>query len=197
MSPRGRPAAFLDRDGTIVRDANYLRDPDEVELIPGAADAIRRLNARGIAVIVVTNQSGIARGWLDLDDYEAVRHRLDTLLATETAAAPRAHIDASYMCPHHPDVSGPCDCRKPGLALYRQAIAEHALDPARSVFIGDRWRDVVPANGLGGLGILLDVESTPPEDRDRARGESIVVARSLRDAVDLYLATLPADPLRQ
>ena len=193
----GRPAAFLDRDGTIIRDANYLRDPNDVELLPGAADAIRRLNAQGVAVIVVTNQSGIARGWLDLDDYDAVRRRLDILLESASDAAPQAHIDGSYMCPHHPDVNGPCDCRKPGLALYRQAIAEHAIDPTRSVFIGDRWRDVAPASALGGLSMLLDVDSTPAEDRDRARGESIAVAHSLAEAVDRYLATLPAEPRRQ
>jgi D-glycero-D-manno-heptose 1,7-bisphosphate phosphatase len=183
----GRAAAFLDRDGTIMRDANYVQDPRDVLLIPGAADAIRRLNARDIPVIVVTNQSGIARGWLTLDDYAAVQAQLIELLAEEDA-----HVTAAYMCPHHPDVGGPCDCRKPGLGMYEQAIAEHALDAARSVFIGDRWRDVAPAAALGGLGIMLDVNSTPPEDRERARAEAIATASSLSEAVSQFLATLPA-----
>src|SRR6185312_12814288 len=99
----GRPAAFLDRDGTIIRDASYVRDPADVELLPGAADAIRRLGARGVAVVVITNQSGIARGWLSVADYESVRGRMNDLLR-----AAGATVDASYMCPHHPDVSGPC-----------------------------------------------------------------------------------------
>ncbi len=183
----GRPAAFLDRDGTIIRDADYLADSREVELLPGAADAIRRLNSAGVAVVVVTNQSGIARGWITREQYDAVCHRLESLLAAEGAT-----LDATYMCPHHPDITGPCDCRKPGLALYRQAIAEHGLDPAQSAFIGDRWRDVAPAAAFGGLGILLDVASTPDEDRSRADAKHLAISKSLADAVDRYLAELPA-----
>jgi histidinol-phosphate phosphatase family protein len=188
----GRPAAFLDRDGTIMRDASYVSDPSVVELLPGAAAAIRRLNARGIPVIVVTNQSGIARGWMTITDYESVRDHLDALLRAEGAV-----VDATYMCPHHPDLTGPCNCRKPGLVLYQQAIAEHGLDPARSLFAGDRWRDVAPAAAFGGLGILLDVESTPAADRERGHVESLTMARSLSEAVDKFLAQLPASHLEQ
>jgi histidinol-phosphate phosphatase family protein len=183
----GRIAAFLDRDGTIIRDANYIRDANDVELLPRAAPAIRRLNEAGLAVIVVTNQSGIARGLLTLEDYETVRSRLDNLLAAENA-----RIDATFMCPHHPDVTGECDCRKPRLAMYRRAIAEYGIDPTRSVFIGDRYRDVAPAVALGGHGVLLDVGSTPGEDRSRAARESIPTAMSLADAVDQFLSALPA-----
>lgn len=188
----GRPAAFLDRDGTIIRDASYVRDPADVELLPGAAKSIRRLNERGVPVIVITNQSGIARGWLTDDDFGAVSRRLRDLLAAEGA-----RIDATYMCPHHPDLTGPCDCRKPGLALYRQAIAEHGLDATRSLFVGDRWRDVVPASVLGGTGVLLDVSSTPPEDRVRAASDAVRTAGSLADAVDNFLAALPASSIPQ
>jgi len=183
----GRAAAFVDRDGTIIRDASYIRDPDDVELLPGAADAIRRLNDRQIPVIVVTNQSGIARGLLTVADFEDVRRAVDDLLAAEGA-----RIDATYVCPHHPDITGPCDCRKPGLALYRQAIANFGLDAATSLFTGDRWRDVAPASELGGIGIMLDVASTPAEDRERARTAGIATAKSLGDAVRQFLATLPA-----
>ena len=183
----GRIAAFLDRDGTIVRDANYIRDPKDVELLPGAASAIRRLNGADVAVIVVTNQSGIARKLLTHADYDAVRARLDELLARENA-----RLTASFMCPHHPDVTGECDCRKPGLGMYRAAIAEYGIDPTRSAFIGDRHRDVAPASALGGRGILVAVDSTPDEDRARARRESIRVAASLGDAVDQFLSALPA-----
>jgi histidinol-phosphate phosphatase family protein len=140
----------------------------------------------------VTNQSGIARGWLTLSDYRLVTARLSEQLAAEGA-----RIDATYMCPHHPDFGGPCDCRKPGLGLYRQAIAEHRLDPAASLFVGDRLRDVEPSSVLGGLGILLDVESTPAADLARARADARVIAPSLGEAVDKFLAALPALARRQ
>jgi D-glycero-D-manno-heptose 1,7-bisphosphate phosphatase len=183
----GRIAAFLDRDGTIIRDANYVRDPNDVVLLPNAAAAIRKLNDANIPVVVVTNQSGIARKLLTRADYEAVRARLDELLASENA-----HLTATFMCPHHPDVDGVCDCRKPGLEMYREAIAAYGIDPTRSLFVGDRYRDVAPGTALGGRAILLDVESTPREDRERAERESIETATSLADAVDQFLRALPA-----
>ncbi|HXT18378.1 MAG TPA: HAD family hydrolase [Gemmatimonadaceae bacterium] len=181
-----RPAAFLDRDGTIIRDANYVGDPDDVQLLPGAAAAIRQLTDAGVVPVIITNQSGIARGYLTADDYELVRRRVDAMLHAEGAA-----VTATYMCPHHPSITGSCDCRKPGLGLYRQAIAELSLDPARSLFTGDRWRDVAPARELGGLGILLDVGSTPRADLERGLREGFITADSLGEAVATYLHTLP------
>jgi D-glycero-D-manno-heptose 1,7-bisphosphate phosphatase len=182
------PAVFLDRDGTIIYDAEYLRDPKDVELLPGAARAIGRLNAQDMPVIVVTNQSGIARGLVTHDDYAAVRARLDELLAAESA-----RIDASYACPHHPDFTGVCDCRKPATLLYRQAAAEHAIDLTRSTFVGDRWRDVAPALELGGRGILISGPSTPAEDRQRAEAE-VEVVPSLNEAVERILSALAPHP---
>jgi D-glycero-D-manno-heptose 1,7-bisphosphate phosphatase len=175
----GKPAAFLDRDGTIIRDTHYLRDPDQVALLPGAADAIRRLNEASVPVIVVTNQSGIARGLLTEQDYERVRMRLDKLLAAEGA-----RIDATYHCPHHPDFSGPCECRKPGLELFRKAATEHAIDLSRSFYVGDKARDVDPATALGGLGFRI-VDDSVPDDHVSARANAWV--RSLADAVTLIL----------
>ena len=176
-----RAAAFLDRDGTIIRDTEYLRDPEQVELLPGAAHAIRRLKEAGLPVIVITNQSGIARGLLTEQDYERVRMRVDKVLAEEGA-----HIDATYHCPHHPDMTGPCDCRKPGVKLYRDAAAAHDLDPSRSWYVGDRLRDVAPGDHFGGRSVMLIVESTP--DADRAAANERATAGSLSDAVDLILA---------
>jgi histidinol-phosphate phosphatase family protein len=171
-------AVFLDRDGTIIRDTAYLRDPDDVELLPGAAAAIRHLNEWPVPVIVVTNQSGIARGLLTEQDYERVRMRLDKLLAIDGA-----HIDATYHCPHHPDFNGPCDCRKPGVKLYVQAAAEHGIDLGRSWFVGDRSRDIEPGHQFGGHSIMLVVESTPPEDLNTAKAGAFV--KSLEEAVRL------------
>jgi D-glycero-D-manno-heptose 1,7-bisphosphate phosphatase len=145
-----RRAAFLDRDGTIIRDVHYPGDPEQVELLPGAAAAIRRLRDAGFLVVVVTNQSGIARGMYTHDDFLRVQARLDALLADAGA-----RLDAVYHCPHHPDFSGSCDCRKPGLALYRRAAADLDIDLARSAYIGDRVHDVLPATRTGGRGVLV------------------------------------------
>ncbi len=147
---RGAPAAFLDRDGTLIEEREYLAEPEQVRLLPGVAAGLRALRDAGYRLIVVTNQSGIARGLIRPDQYEGVRRRIDALLAAEGVA-----LDAVYHCPHHPDITGPCPCRKPGLGLYRQAVAEHGIDPARSVFIGDKPGDVAPAGAWGARGVLV------------------------------------------
>jgi D-glycero-D-manno-heptose 1,7-bisphosphate phosphatase len=174
-------AAFLDRDGTLIRDAHFLRDPAQVELLPGVADALTQLADAGFALVVVTNQSGIARGLLTEADYEAVRARLDALLAAQGVA-----LTASYHCPHEPERSGPCECRKPGTLLYRRAAADHGLDLTRSVFLGDRWRDVAPGRALGGRGILIPGPDTPAEDRVKA-GRDAEVAADLATAIALVV----------
>jgi histidinol-phosphate phosphatase family protein len=176
-----RAAVFLDRDGTIVHDTEYLRDPNAVDLLPDAAAAIARLNDSDIPVIVVTNQSGIARGLITQAEYDAVRARLE-----ERLAAHSARIDATYVCPHHPDYTGACDCRKPATLLYHRAAAEHGLDLAKSSYIGDRWRDVAPAIELGGRGILIAAPSTPAEELRRAE-RKVDIVRSLTDAVGRVL----------
>lgn len=144
-------AVFLDRDNTIVSDPGYLHDPDQVALLPGAADGLAAMAAAGWPLVVVSNQSGIARGLFEPEAFHAVMRRIEALLA-----ARGVHVLASYFCPHHPDVGGACDCRKPGALLFRQAAAEHHLDLSESWFIGDRWRDIQPALTLGGRGILVD-----------------------------------------
>lgn len=166
MSHRGgrtRPALLVDRDGTIIRDAHYLRDPEKVELLPGAVAALARFQAAGWALVVVTNQSGIARGLLSETDYERVRGALDALLRAEGVT-----LDATFHCPHHPDVTGPCSCRKPGTLLYERARDALGLDLASSVFVGDRWRDVAPARAFRGRGILVPSVDTPSDERARA-----------------------------
>ena len=182
---RARRAVFFDRDGTLVEDEHYLARPELVRLRPQAAAAVRRVNAAGLAAVVVTNQSGIARGLLTEDDYRAVAARLDALLAEGGA-----RLDASYHCPHLPELSGPCECRKPGVALYEQAAREHELDLAASAYVGDRMRDLLPALRFGGLGILVPSRDTPTGDMVRARRE-FSLASSLLPAVDRALAWPP------
>ena len=181
-----RPAAFLDRDGTIIEDVSYIARPDQVQLRPTAAEAIALLNEHDVAVVAITNQSGIARGMFTVADYEAVRDRTAQVLARHGA-----RIDASYYCPHYPAVSGPCDCRKPGRRLFDQAIADLDLSPSMSMFAGDRARDVLPARTFGGTGFLVPAPSTPPEEVDESVRAGAIVAASLLDAVQRFLAPFP------
>lgn len=143
-------AAFLDRDGTIIYDAEYLSDVDRIEFIPGAFEALKILRDAGYKLVVVTNQSGIARGLYSVEQYRAIESRMEQLLADQGIA-----LDGVYFCPHHPDFTGPCDCRKPALGMYEEAARNLDLDLARSVYIGDRVRDVEPAMTVGGQGILV------------------------------------------
>jgi histidinol-phosphate phosphatase family protein len=173
-----RPAVFLDRDGTIIRDFHFVGKPEQVELMPGAAAAIRRLNEAKLPVILVTNQSGIARGYFTEFDYGRVQERLAASLAESGA-----RWDATYMCPHHPDVGGQCECRKPGTLLFSRAAEEHGLDLARSWFVGDKLRDVIPAAAFGGRGVLVPTDETPDRDIEEAT-RKFAVATSLDAAVD-------------
>lgn len=180
----GRPVVFLDRDGVLMEDRHYVRRPEDVVLMPDAAGAVRRLNEAGVAAVVVTNQAGIARGLFDEEQYRAVAARLDALLA-----ARGARLDATYHCPHHPEFTGPCECRKPGTLNHRRAIAELGLDPGRLAFVGDRWHDVVPARTLGGIAIVVASPKTPPDELQSSReGGRAQIAATISDAIDIVIA---------
>lgn len=159
-----RPAVFIDRDGTIIVEKVYLSDPDGVELVGGSIEALRTLRAAGFLLVVVTNQSGIARGLYTLDDYHAVAARLDRDLADHGIV-----VDATHFCPHHPEKTGPCSCRKPGTGMYRRAAEALDIDLGASFYIGDKITDVQPAIELGGQGVLVrtgygaELESEAPE----------------------------------
>ena len=138
----GRRAVFLDRDGTINVELEFLYRPEDFEFIPGAPQAIRLLNEAGFRVIVVTNQSGIARGFYD----EAAVSRLHRFMDVQLARF-GARIDAYYFCPHHPeygtgDYRKSCACRKPMDGMLRRGAAEFSLDLSASLIIGDRYVDV-------------------------------------------------------
>lgn len=177
----GRPAVFLDRDGTLIEEREYLADPAGVDLVEGVPEALKALRKAGYVLVVVTNQSGIARGYYGEDDYRAVASRLDAVL--REAGAP---VDATLYCPHHPDETGPCVCRKPGTGMHRDAIRRFGLDPERSWFVGDKMSDVLPARTLGGRGILVrtgygrEMEPTLPDE--------FLVADDLPEAAGMILA---------
>jgi D-glycero-D-manno-heptose 1,7-bisphosphate phosphatase len=181
-----RRAALLDRDGTIIVDAHFLSDPGRVALLPGAAEAIRLLANAGVPSVVCTNQSGIARGLVTLEQYRAVRLRVAELLRNEGA-----ELLDTFICPHHPDYDGPCPCRKPSVLLFQQAAALHGLDLHRSMFVGDKYRDVAPATQYHASSFLIRGPETPDEDVTRATAANASVVASLLDATKQFLERAP------
>lgn len=176
----GRPAVFLDRDGTLIEDPGYLSDPSGVRLLPGVPEALRLLEAAGYARIVVTNQSGIGRGLFD----EAAFHRVEAELARQLAEH-GATTDRTYFCPHLPDAG--CACRKPGTAHHRAAAAAFGLDLRRSWCIGDRTGDLDAAPDLGARALLVETGEGAAH-REAAGARSIPVVPDLLAAVRHLLA---------
>jgi D-glycero-D-manno-heptose 1,7-bisphosphate phosphatase len=143
-----RPAVFLDRDGTICEEVGYLSDTSCFRIFPFAAAAIRRLNQAQVPVIVVTNQSGVGRGYFP----ESLVQTVHDLMEVELAGA-GARLDGIYFCPHTDEDE--CDCRKPKLGMLERAAREHSLDLRRSFVVGDRYGDVELAHRAGARGILV------------------------------------------
>jgi len=146
-------AVFLDRDGTINEDVPYCSSPDDLRLIPGAADGIKLLNKHGFKVIIVTNQSGIARGYFTEEVLTSIHDKLRRELA-----AHEAYVDAIYYCGHHPDNG--CDCRKPKPKMVFQAASDFNLDLSQSYVIGDSQMDIEMGITAGCKTILVGQERT-------------------------------------
>ena len=151
----GQGAVFLDRDGTMIDDVGYLDALDRVAFYPWTVDAIRALNRAGLAVVVVTNQSGIARGLFSEAFVEETHRHIAKRLE-----AGGARVDAYYYCPHHPNGSvaafaRDCDCRKPGRGMIDRAATDLDLDPARSFVVGDTWSDVQLGRAVGARPLLV------------------------------------------
>ncbi len=163
---RRRPVAFLDRDGVLNVDVNYLHKPEQVVWLPGAIEAVRELNDAGYLVIVVTNQAGIGRGFYTESDFEVF-----TAWMAERLADAGAHVDAVYHCPHHPTEALPgwredCECRKPRPGMFLRAIAEWDVDVERSFMVGDKPGDLEAARAAG---IARGVLFTGGDLRDAVR----------------------------
>jgi D-glycero-D-manno-heptose 1,7-bisphosphate phosphatase len=152
----GGAVVFLDRDGVINRDLDYVHAPDRFEPVSGAAEAIAWLNARGYRIVVVTNQAGIGRGYYTEAQFESFTRWIEDWLAERGA-----RIEATFFCPHHPTAGlgaylQACGCRKPMPGMIQAALQEFALDPAQCLLVGDQPTDMSAAEAAGVRGYLFD-----------------------------------------
>jgi D,D-heptose 1,7-bisphosphate phosphatase len=191
-----RRAIFLDKDGTLVDDVPYNVDPDLISLAPNAAEGLRLFSRLGYALLVVSNQSGVARGHFSEDALDPVWQRLDELLAAEGV-----QLDGYYYCPHHPAGSiaayaRACDCRKPEPGLLLRAAAEHDVELQTSWMVGDILHDVEAGRRAGCRTILIDNGNETEWQRGPLRTPDIRVP-DLHAAALLVAATQPIDTARQ
>ena len=184
-----RGAVFLDRDGVLVREVDLLSDPDKLELLPGAAGAVRRLNQAGWLVVVVTNQPVVARGLCDVGTVELIHRKLETLLGNEGA-----FLDAIYYCPHHPDrgfpgendaFKIPCQCRKPAIGMIQQAQRSLNIDLGRSFLIGDSTTDLQTGRNAGIRTVLVQTGYAGKDGKFPATADEMVA--DVAAAVDWIL----------
>lgn len=166
-------AVFLDRDGTIAKDAGYCSSPEDFELLPSVPEAIRLLKANSFKVIVITNQSGIARGYFSEEMLGQIHKKMG-----EELAKCGAYINAVYHCPHHPDEG--CECRKPKTALFHQAAKEFDIDFNGSFVVGDMPMDIDAGRGLGCQTVLV---TTGPQGGSNVVDPPDYTANSLLEAV--------------
>ncbi len=182
-------AVFLDRDGTIIREVDYLSRLEEIEILPGAAEAILKLNRRQIPVILITNQSGVARGKISEEFVNRSHLLLNRLLAQKGA-----HIDDFFYCPHHPDVGRApyrktCNCRKPAPGLLFQASSRYHLKLEKSFVIGDKLIDVALAHKVKARGILVKTGYGDQESKliETSGINPEMICRDLNEAIDWVL----------
>ena len=182
-------AVFLDRDGTLVREVTYLREVSRLRLLPGAAQALRRLNEAGLLVLLVTNQSGIARGFFTIEDFDEIQAELGRRLARRGA-----WLDATYFCPHHVEgkirrLRRKCGCRKPGTGMLKQAAKDFELDLGRCVFVGDKLLDLETAARAGCRSVLVltGYGGETASELRLSRRKADHIAPGLAEAVDWIL----------
>jgi D-glycero-D-manno-heptose 1,7-bisphosphate phosphatase len=168
------PAVFVDRDGTLMHDADYCSDPKQVKVFPGVPQALQRLKEKGFKIIVITNQSGIGRGFFTVDQYRAVEAEVSRQLGDLL-------IDATYFCP---DVPGePSECRKPAPGMIWQAAREHDVDLAHSFFIGDKEIDAECGRNAG----VRTIRVQTGFDRETSVSRANWVAKDLPAAAEIII----------
>jgi len=166
----GRAALFVDRDGTLIREREYLSDPNDVELIPGVAAGLRQVRSAGHPVAMITNQAGVGRGYFTEARLWEVMARMRELLRAEGV-----ELDTVRVCPHAPDAG--CDCRKPQGRLLREAAEDLRISLRDSAMVGDRWIDVEAGHGVGAAGVLVRTGYGAGEERlaaDRPRADAVL-----------------------
>jgi D-glycero-D-manno-heptose 1,7-bisphosphate phosphatase len=184
-SPAGEAGVLLDRDGTIIRDVGYLKRLEEIELLPRALEGIRLLSEHGLKIAVITNQSGVGRGFFSEEELRRIHTEL-----SERIGSGGGRIDGFYYCPHHPtEALGSylmaCDCRKPSVGLAARAASELKLDLRRSYVVGDQATDMELAERIGARGILI---GNQPED---CAGESgCLMVKNLWEAANWIVSDL-------
>jgi D-glycero-D-manno-heptose 1,7-bisphosphate phosphatase len=192
-----RPAVFLDRDGTVIEETGYVDRLDLITPYAWSAAAIRDLNAAGLAVVIVTNQAGVARGYFDEAFVREAHRHLDALLRDQGAV-----VDGYYYCPHHPEGIGEtyrrtCGCRKPAPGLVDRAARDLGLDVSRSYVVGDKWLDVELARNVGARGVLVRTGyGRTSETNLQGDASPDAVADTLRDAADWILKQSCQNPPR-
>jgi len=187
-----RPAVFFDRDGTLIEDADFLTSADEIRILPNAIPGLKRLHEAGYLIVVVTNQSGVARGYLTERELDKINDHL-----VEQVATLGGHVDAVFYCPHHPDgkikkYARKCNCRKPLPGLFIQAREELDIDLQRSFAVGDGWRDVEAALAVG----VPSVKLPRPAEREELPRPDLPLLAEAKDidrAADIILSTSPEE----
>ncbi len=180
----GRVGVFVDRDGTLNEEVGYLNHVDRLVLLPRSGEALRLLNEAGLVTILISNQSGVARGYFPESLVVEVHERLRRILSEEGA-----RLDAIYYCPHHPDFGPPelrraCDCRKPATGMIDRGVAEFDLDPARSYVVGDKLSDVACAQAAGATGILVQTGYGRGELQNQGERERVFPDHEASDLLD-------------
>jgi D-glycero-D-manno-heptose 1,7-bisphosphate phosphatase len=182
--PALRPALFVDRDGTLVREIGYLSSPEAIELLPGVARALRTAHEAGLPVIVISNQSGVGRGLFTLERVHAAMARLRERLRVEGV-----ELDAIYFCPHRPEDQ--CRCRKPNPGILERAAEDQGLSLRDSVMVGDKRIDAETGQNAGGRGVLVRTGYGGAEDAEpgvEAGRPPDAVCEDLVAAVDWVIA---------
>src|SRR2546427_503984 len=180
------PVVYLDRDGTLNFDPGYLNQPEQLRLLPGAGQAVARLNRAGFKTVVLSNQSGLARGLITQDQLEAIHQRLRELLSEDSA-----RLDGIFICPHHPDDG--CACRKPPPGMVQRAQRELGVSADSAIVIGDKASDMELARNVGALAVFVRSGNVPEEEQARMAERGLApdyVARDLTGAVDWILETV-------
>jgi D-glycero-D-manno-heptose 1,7-bisphosphate phosphatase len=183
--PTLRPAVFVDKDGTLIHNVPYNADPQRVRFAPHAFEALRRLARDGFALLIVTNQPGLANGRIEAAQYDALRAHIEQRLRDEGGI----ELAGWYTCPHAPDATPPCGCRKPAPGLLQRAARDHGLDLARSWMVGDILDDVEAGRRAGCRSVLLDVGNetvwhlTPQREPHHRCPHLLAAAQAIRAAV--------------